>query len=51
MSFRLASCVPGVLVYPLLALFVVAPAGLITDNWLPGRRGQGDLCVLFCYWV
>lgn len=38
---RIASGVAGVLVYPLISLFVLASAGLIDADWMPGTGNVG----------
>lgn len=38
---RMASGVAGVVIYPLIGLFVLASAGLISAGWLPGTGKAG----------
>jgi hypothetical protein len=42
---RIASGVAGVVIYPLIGLFVVASASLITADWMPGT-GKAGMWVL-----
>jgi hypothetical protein len=42
---RIASGVVGTVVYPLIALFVLASAGLIDADWMPGT-GKAGMWVL-----
>jgi hypothetical protein len=42
---RIASAVVGLVVYPLIGLFVLASAGLIEAEWLPGT-GKAGMWVL-----
>ncbi len=46
---RVASGVAGVVVYPVIGLFVLASAGLIDAGWLPGtgRTGMWILAAFF----
>ena len=38
---RIASGVAGLVVYPLISIFVLASAGLIEANWMPGTGPAG----------
>lgn len=40
-SLRMASGVAGVVIYPLIGLFVLASAGLIQAGWMPGTGEAG----------
>jgi len=40
-GFRVASAVAGVVVYPFIVGFVLASAGLITADWIPGTGAVG----------
>ena len=40
-GLRIASAVVGLVVYPLIAAFVLASAGLIEADWLPGTGKVG----------
>ena len=40
-KFRFASGVAGVLVYPLIGLYVLASAGRIRADWMPGTGKPG----------
>jgi hypothetical protein len=40
-GFRVASGVVGVVVYPLIGFFILASAGVITADWLPGTGSPG----------
>jgi hypothetical protein len=42
---RIASGVAGVVIYPLIGLFVLASAGLINTDWMPGT-GKAGMWVL-----
>jgi len=42
---RIASAVVGIVVYPLVSAFVLASAGLIDADWLPGT-GQAGMWLL-----
>lgn len=44
-NLRIASGVAGVVVYPLVGLFVLASAGLISADWMPGT-GKAGMWVL-----
>lgn len=47
---RVASLVVGVIVYPLLIIFVLASAGTITADWMPGT-GKAGMWVLTGFFV
>ncbi len=40
-GLRIASAVVGVLVYPLIGAFVLASAGLVEADWMPGTGKVG----------
>ena len=40
-SLRIASGIVGIVVYPALIVFVLATAGVIDANWIPGRGKTG----------
>jgi hypothetical protein len=44
-GLRIASAVVGVVVYPLIGAFVLASAGLIEADWMPGT-GKAGMWVL-----
>lgn len=48
-NLRIASGVAGIVIYPLIGLFVLASAGLIQARWMPGtgRAGMWVLAGLF----
>jgi hypothetical protein len=48
-GLRIASGVAGVVIYPLISLFVLASAGLINADWMPatGKAGMWVLAGLF----
>jgi hypothetical protein len=48
-NLRVASGVAGVVIYPLIGLFVLASAGLIQAGWMPGtgKAGMWALTGLF----
>jgi hypothetical protein len=48
-GLRIASGMAGVVIYPLISLFVLASAGLIKADWMPGtgKAGMWGLAGLF----
>jgi hypothetical protein len=45
LAWRIASAIVGIVLYPLIGVFVLASAGLVEADWIPGI-GQTGMWVL-----